>query len=142
MAHTQLDGRPPFKAASAMGAYLPITFLQGGSALSETVRLAATAIELQFGLTMATVASAGDPVQFWPPGDVAKGIAGASMGAGAPVAVGSTNGVLAPMLPSGLSTSLGSALGAGPPRWAVGYVLKNAAAGDLIPVFIAPQQII
>lgn len=125
-----------------MGAYLPIAFLQGGSALTETVRLAASVNEMQFGLTLATVASAGDPVQWYVPGDVGKGIAGASMGAGAVVAVGSSNGVLAPMQPSGLSTSLGSALGAGPPRWSLGYVMKNAVAGDIVPVFIAPQTII
>lgn len=135
MAHTQLDARPPLKAASTMGAYLPITFLLGGSSLSETVRLAATWSEIQFGLTLATVVAAGDPVQFAPLGDVAKGIAGASMGAGAFVGVGSTNGVLAPL----------AAVAAGPTgaaRYAVGITMKNAAIGDIIPVFLTPQQIV
>lgn len=125
MAHTQLDARPPLKAASAMGAYLPITFLPGGSALSETVRLAASYNEYVIGLTMATVASAGDPVQWWPLGDVGKGIAGASMGAGAFVGAGSTNGVLGPVA-------------AGSGNAYVGQVVKNCAAGDIIPVFITP----
>lgn len=139
MAHTQLSSspRPPLKAASAMGAYLPIAFLgvTPASALTETVRLAASFNEFQFGLTLATVASAGDPVEYAIPGDIAKGIAGASMGSGAFVGVGSTNGVL------GLVAAV-AAGPTGPPKWAIGILLKNCAAGDLVSVFIKPDQII
>lgn len=132
MAQTQLDARPPLTAASAMGAYLPITFLLGGSALTEKVRLCATFGEFPIGLTLATVASAGDPVQWYVLGDVGKGIAGASMGAGAFVGAGSTNGVLGPIA-GGVGASRAGA---------VGILLKNAVAGDLVPVFISPQFVV
>lgn len=135
MAHTSMDARPPLKAASAMGAYLPITFLLGGSALTETVRLAASFNEYPIGLTLATVASAGDPVEWYVPGDVAKGIAGASIGAGAFVGAGSTNGVLG-VVGQGSSAAGASRMAA------VGIALKNAAAGDLVPVLIAPQFVL
>lgn len=142
MAHSQMDDRIPLKAASAIAAYLPVKFLDAASAVSETVVQAASLNDLALGFTSASVASPGDPISWWQPGDVAKGIAGASMGAGALVGVGSSNGVLAPVLASGLSTALGSALGAAGVRWAVGVVLKNAAAGDRVPVFVSPRQII
>lgn len=135
MAHTQMDARPPLKAASAMGAYLPLTFLLGGSSLSETARLAASFNEYCIGLTLATVASAGDPVQWYVPGDVGKGIAGASMGAGAFVGAGSTNGVL------GVVAQGGGAAGASRTA-AVGICLKNAVAGDIVPILIAPQFVL
>lgn len=138
MAHNQIEGRPPLAAASGMAQYVPVVFLAGGSALSETVKSAASWNEFQFGITTATVASPGDPVQYAAPGETVKGIAGASLGAGCFVAVGSTNGVLAPITPSNIaSVANGSGL-----RWAVGVALKNAAAGDYFPVFVKPDQII
>lgn len=135
MAQSQLAARVPLKAASAMGAYRPITFLAGGSALSETIIPAGSFNDFQFGLTSATVASPGDPISWWQPGDVGKGIAGASMGAGAFVSIGSTNGILIPQVPSAAATAMAL-------RWTVGIVLKNAVAGDFIPVFIKPDQIV
>lgn len=135
MAHTQLQGRVPLKAASAMRAYVPITFLPPGSSLSETVIAAGSLNDFQFGLSAATVASPGDPLTWWQTGDVGKGIAGASMGAGAIVGIGSTNGILIPQAASAAATAMAL-------RWTVGVVLKNAAAGDLIPVYVKPDQII
>lgn len=142
MAHSQLEGRVPLKAASAIKAYVPVKFPDPASALSETVFAAGTWQDFAIGITSATVASPGDPVSYWQHGDVAKCIAGASLGAGAHVSLGSTNGVLAPLLASGLSTALGSAVGAAGVRWSVGVALKNAAPGDFFPVLIQLRQII
>jgi hypothetical protein len=60
---------------------------------------------------------------------VTKAIAAASLGAGARVAVGSTNGVL---IPIGASNIASSANGSGL-RYVVGRALKNAVAGDVFP---------
>lgn len=132
---TKQGGRVPLHAASGMGAFVPVQFLQGGSALGETVMQAPTWNVLQFALTQATVASPGDPVEIFQQADVGKGIAGASLGAGAFVGVGSTNGVLAPLAP----------VAAGPtglPRWAIGVALSNAAPGDIFSVYVTPAQIV
>lgn len=137
MAHTQIDGRPPLSSASQAAAYVPVAFLQGGSALSETVIPAGSVNVLPFAITIATVASAGDPAQLAYLKEVAKGICGASLGAGAQVAVGSTNGILIPLTASGAASVANYPL-----RYTVGIALKNAAAGDIFPVFIDPQQIV
>jgi hypothetical protein len=141
MAHRTFGGIP-VKAASAIANWVPVTFLPPGSALSETVVRAGSVNDFPLAMTQATVASPGDPVQLGRPGEVTKAIAGASLGAGAIVAVGSTNGILIPLLPSGLSTALGSAVGAAGLRWSVGVALKNAAAGDIFPVYLKPDQIV
>lgn len=135
MAFTQNDGRPPLVAASAIKAYAPIAFLGTASAASEKVVAAASLNEFQFGVALATVASPGEPVSYWRHGDVAKCIAGASLGAGAFVAVGSTNSVIG--LASANSTSA-----TGPAKFALGILLKNAAAGDFVPVFLTPMQVV
>lgn len=132
---TKQGARVPLKCASAMGAYLPIQFLQGGSSLTETVIQAATYNVPQFGLSAATVINPGDPIEIWQPHDVGKGIAGASMGAGALVGVGSTNGVL------GLVTAV-AAGPTGPPKFALGWLMQNAAVGDEVSVYIDPKQIL
>jgi hypothetical protein len=141
MAHRTYGGIP-VKAASQINQWVPVSFLPAGSALSETVYRTGSLGEFSVGLAFATVASPGDPVTLIHMGEVGKGIAGASLGAGAIVAVGSTNGILIPQIPSGLSTALGSAVGAAGLRWSVGIALKNAAAGDIFPVYVKPDQII
>jgi hypothetical protein len=138
MAHSQIEGRAPLVAASAMGANLPITFSLGGSvgasALSETVRLAPSFNMLQFGITAATVITAGDPVTYWGPHDVGKGIAGAAIKAGAMVGVGSSNGVLQEVIANGSSGPVAA--------YRIGVALKTAAAGDVFPVYIMPGQVV
>lgn len=137
MAYTQtkMGGRVPLKAASGMGAFVPVQFLQGGSALGETVIQSATWNVMPFALSQATVASAGDPIEIFQQGDVGKGVAGASLGAGAQVGVGSTNGVLAPLAPVAAGPS-------GLPRWAIGVAVSNAAPGDIFSVYINPAQVV
>ncbi len=126
----------PFKAASAIGAFMPV-FQPIASSRDDTVVLAASHNNDVLGLTIATVATYGDPVAVVVTG-VAKGVAGASLGAGARVAVGSTNGVLAPLLASGAASG-GAAVNA---RYIVGRAMQAAAAGDIFPVLLGGEQII
>jgi len=134
MAHTTERFVLPFKAASGIGQYVPVAMLAGGSSLSETVIRAGSANDDILGMTIATVASPGDEVAVAIAG-VEKGIAGASLGAGVRVGVGSVNGVLVPLL-----ASAGAAPTAA--RYVVGRALKNAAPGDYFPVLLQPEQFI
>lgn len=124
----------PFKAASGIAMFVPVAFLISGSALSETVMRAGSVNDDVFGMTIATIASPGDEVAVAVYGEV-KGIAGASLGAGARVGVGSTNGILIP-----LAASAGAAPTAA--RYVVGRAVKNAAAGDTFPVLLGCEQFI
>lgn len=137
MAHDQEGPRLPLKAASAIAQYVPVTMPAGGSALSETVIRAGSINDFPLGFTTATIATYGEAVGVQYAG-VVKGVAGASLGAGAPLGVGSTNGILIPLAASNIASS---ANGTGV-RWMVGVALKNAAAADLVPVWIKPDQII
>ena len=137
MAHIQEGQRIPLKAASGIAQYVPVTPLPAGSAVSETVYRAGSINDLPLGFTTATVASPGDEVSVAFSG-VIKGIAGASLGAGAVVGVGSTNGVLAPFAASGGAASVNQVA----VRWGVGIALKNAAAGDVFPVLLKIDQIV
>jgi hypothetical protein len=141
MAHYTPGKGEPFKAASVIAAFVPVSFLPAGSSLDETVVRTGSYNEFSVGFTQATVASAGDPAMVVMDGR-AKGIAGASLGAGAPLVVGSTNGILIPLLPSGLSTALGSAIGAAGLRYQVGRAATNAVAGDVFTVIVDVDQII
>lgn len=141
MAHNVFQPGVPLKAASVIAQYTPVAFIpQNGSQLSETVIPAGSVNNLPIGMAMASAAAGGEvSVQFT---GVSKGLAGASLGAGALVGCGSTNGVLAPFAASGLSTALGSALGSSGAKWVVGVALKNAASGDYFPVLLKPDQIV
>jgi hypothetical protein len=139
MAH-KVDGlNLPFVAASTIRQYVPVMFLPGGSALSETVQAAASFNSDAFGFTIATVGTYGQEVAVAVDG-VTKAIAGASLGAGCNLGVGSTNGILVPIVASNLA-SAADGVGAGL-RYKVGRALKNAAAGDVFPVLIDPDQIV
>lgn len=143
MSHKTEGFELPLKAASAIGQYVPVRFVGdphggfGGSALSETVVRTGSWNELALGMTIATVATYGQEVavQFT---QVTKGIAGASLGAGAPVAVGSTNGILVPVQATGGAASANLVA----TKFSVGIALKNAAAGDYFPVLLKPDQIV
>lgn len=141
MAHIQEGFRLPLKAASAIAQYVPVMFLAGGSALSETVQRAGSTNDVPVGFAMASCASPGDEISVMVDG-VAKGFAGASIGAGALLGVGSTNGVLIPIMASGVLASAGASAGLTLPRWRVGMALKNAAAGDVFPVLIDIDQVL
>jgi hypothetical protein len=139
MAHKIENFNLPLRAASAIGQYMPVRFVGDGvtpgSALSETVVRAGSINEDVLGMTLATVA-AGQEVAVAFIGE-SKGIAGASLGAGARLAVGSTNGVLIPILPSGGPATVNAIV----LRFTVGRSLRNAAAGDIFAFVLDPQQI-
>lgn len=137
MAHSNVETPLPLKAASAMAQWVPVQFLQGASALTETVmRNGSWNIEA-LGMTIATVATYGDPVAVVVDG-VCKGIAGASLGAGAYLSIGSTNGILVPVAASGVASPAST----GEARFIVGKSLYNAAAGDVFSFLLDPGQIV
>lgn len=137
MAHIQEGQRIPLKAASGIAQYVPVTPVPAGSSLSETVYRAGSLNDIPLGFTTATTASPGDEVSVMFSG-VVKGVAGASLGAGAPVAVGCVNGILIPIAASGGPASFNQIA----VRWSVGIALKNAAAGDYFPVLLKIDQIV
>lgn len=141
MAHYNHGQTESLKAASAIAQYVPVSFLAGGSALDETVIRTGSSNELPVGMTIATIASVADPAAVVVSGR-AKGIAAASLGAGALVAVGSTNGVLIPIAASGQLASAGPSAGIFVPRYSVGRAVQNAVAGDVFTVLVDPQQVV
>lgn len=132
MAHYGDQEQYTVKAASALGAYLPVRGLDGASSIDETVISAASFNEFAIGLTIATVATAGDPAQV-AFGGKAKGIAGASLGAFSPVAVGSTNGVLIPIARGAVASQV---------KNQVGISVQSAVAGDVFTLLILPAQVV
>lgn len=130
-------------AASAINAGQPVALVGAvtpGSALSETVVPAGSVNVDVFGVARAT-AAVGGAVDVDLAG-VVKAIAAASIGAGARVVVGTTTGRLVPLIPSGLSTSLGSALGAQGLRFAVGVALVSAVDADIFTILLKPEQVV
>lgn len=140
MAYTGKQESQSLKVASAMGAYLPV-FMPIASSVDETVVPANSVTQDVVGLTRATVGTYGVPAAIVV-GGIAKAVAAASLGAGARVGIASTNGALGPVTPSGLSTALGSALGAAGARFQVGRALHAAAAGAFFSVLLDPAEII
>lgn len=134
MAHTIHGDVMPFKGASAIAAWVPVMLLPGGSALDETVQRAGSINDIAIGLTIATVASPGDPAAIVVNGR-AKAVAGASLGAGAFLGVGSTNGILIPLAASAAAAP--TAL-----RNIVGRAVVNAAAADIFTIEVKPEQFI
>ena len=127
-------------AASEIGQFVPVTLLGGASSQDDKVTRAGSWNDIPVGLTLATVAA---NKSLWVVMEgVSPAIAAASLGVGAPVAVGSTNGRLVPLLPSGLSTALGSALGAQGLRFAVGFALQSARDGDPFRILVTPRQLV
>lgn len=126
--------------ASAMGQYLPV-FMNLASSRDRVAVPAGTIADDVIGLTRATVGTYG-LAETVVVGGFAKAIAAASLGAGARVAVGSTNGKLIPITPSGIGTGLGSALGAADIRYMIGRSLEAAAAGAIFTVLLDPGQVV
>ena len=127
-----------FISASAMGAHLPV-FQQVASSRYEVVVPVGSLNQDLLGFTIATVASAGNETAVAIDG-IVKAIAGASLGAGARLAVGSTNGRLIPQAPSGVLAS-GPGIPA-PVRFVAGRALHAAADGDIFSVLLDPEQIV
>jgi hypothetical protein len=132
MAHTQdPPAKLPLTAGSQILQYQPIALLAG---TSEVAIPAASVNQEPIGLAIATVASGG-AVEFIGIGGVGKAIAAASTGAGARVGVTATTGLqVGPLAVSGAS--------AGIQKWSVGQLLKNAAAGDVVPIYVNPHNVL
>lgn len=134
MAHYNHGETLEVKAASAIAQWVPAMFLPAASALDLTVHRAGSLNDIAVGMTIATGASPGDPLTLVVSGQ-AKAVAGASLGAGALVGVGSTNGILIPQAPSAVATAMAL-------RTVVGRALVNAAAGDVFAIQVKPEQIV
>ncbi len=127
----------PFKQASLISQYVAVRL----DTVDQQVMAATDSTVLPIGLSIATGASIGNGIAVAIAG-VAKARAAASVGFGSPVGVSSVNGALGPIAASGLSTALGSALGAGGAKYQVGLSLHAAAAGDYFAVLLDPRQIV
>lgn len=132
MAHHNIDDVFPFKAASAISQWVPVIGLEGTSSIDETVIRAGSTNQFPIGMTIASVASPGDPVSVVGAGK-AKGIAGASLGAFTPVGVGSTNGILIPLTRNAVASNVLNQ---------VGVSVQAAAAGDTFTIIVNPAQIL
>jgi hypothetical protein len=138
MAHKIENFNLPLRAASAIGQYVPVRFTGDaqttpGSALTESVVRAGSSNEDVLGMTLATVAAGQEVAVAWI--GESKGRAGASLGAGARLIVGSTNGILVPFIATGAAAS-------GAFRtYSVGRSLANAAPADWFAFVLNPEQI-
>lgn len=133
MAHSNVKGAEPFKAASAIAQWVPVRGLEGASSLDETVLAQGSINQFAIGMTIATVASPGDPAAIVIAGSRAKAIAGASLGAFAPVQIGSTNGILVPVARGVTASTITSQ---------VGYSVQAAVAGDVFTIIVDPKQVL
>lgn len=119
--------------ASAMGAYLPV------KSSASTARAAVPAASINdklIGFVQATVGTYGiaQNVQV---GGVVKAIAAASLGPGALVAIGSSNGRLIPVVASGAASVANY-----PVRHIAGIAEEGAADGGIFSVLLDPAQIV
>jgi hypothetical protein len=123
MAHVMREGRQvlPRQAASQLAGYVPV---RTSASSADQVLAVGTTNQRVLGMGIATAASPGDPYAVQVDG-VAKAIACASIGNGALLAVGSTNGRLAP-----------AASGA----QIVGESQTPAADGDVFSVLLKPAN--
>jgi hypothetical protein len=122
-------------AASAINAYLPVKQNPG---VDSGFVAAASVNDDVVGMTIATVPTWGGDLAVVFQG-VAKAIAGASLGAGARVGVGSSNGVLVPIPASGVASG-GAAVNL---RFSIGRAQTGATvAGQVFSVLLQPEQIV
>lgn len=133
MAHSDKTIGEPFKAASAIAQWVPVIGLEKASSIDETVIPAGSYNQFPIGMTMATVASPGDPVSVVMFGGKTKAIAGASLGAFTPVGVGSTNGILVPLARSSVASAITNQ---------VGFSVQAAAPGDVFTIFVNPAEVV
>jgi len=126
-----------YKAASAVNAHQPVMMLGAltpGSAVNETVVPAGSWNLDVLGVARATAPAGGAVTVDLPPGFV-KVIAAASLGAGARVAVGSSNGRL---VPAALAFTGSTAA----VKAAVGIAETSAVDGDIFSIQLKPEVII
>lgn len=117
----------PFTAASAI---VPLRPVKLDSAANRQVILASGVGHEPQGVTGDATALQGESVTVYGRGAIVAAVAAASLGAGADVGIGSTNGALGPI--SGAS---------GVTKWAVGKSVESAAAGEKFSVYVDPRQL-
>lgn len=126
MAYVQHDGkRESFVAASNINPLIPV---KADTVANQVVPLATNNVR-PLGLVDAT-ALQGAAVTVYGQDNTVKCVAVASMGAGAEVGVGSTNGNV------GLITYASGTL-----KWALGVTRTAAGAGETISVYVNPRQL-
>lgn len=131
-------------AASVINAGQPVALVGAVTPASSRDEVVIPAASLNidvFGVARSTQPTYGFPVDIVVEG-VVKCVAAASLGAGVRVAVGSTNGKLIPLHPSGPIDTATTPVVAQPPRFVVGRALTAAVAGDTFSVLLDPSQII
>jgi hypothetical protein len=103
-----------------------------GSEERRMVPIVATSSEFAFGVidTRAASAAVGEAVTVFEPGAVVEGLAAASLGAAAEVAVASVNGGFAPVVGA-----------SGVVRNSVGVALTPAAPGEYFALYIRPRAL-
>lgn len=134
MAYTSEPGYVSRQLASAMGAFLPV------KSSASTARAAVPAASINdriLGFMQATVGTYGIAQNVQTRG-VVKAIAGASLGPGALVAIGSSNGRLIPAQPSGGPASANLVA----VRYAAGIAEEGAVDGGIFSVLLDPAQIV
>jgi hypothetical protein len=117
----------PFTVASAIAPYAVVTV---NTAANRSVFPVATNNVRPLGLNGPATGLQGEAITIYDDGAVVEAIAGASLGAGAELVVASTNGTIAP-----------GAGASGVTRWAVGYSIEAAAAGEKFSLYVRPRQI-
>lgn len=116
----------PGIAAAALLPYQPVAL---ATTVERGVLPCASTNQQPIGVTHATAAS-GRPVAVHEYPEIVEAIAGASLGGGVAVMVGSANGALVP-----------AAAASGSPRFSVGQSLGPAAAGETFSLYVNPRQI-
>lgn len=133
------SGLPLFAATDVSG-MAPVKFF-GASAGIKTVIACATANDEPIGFTGQVGAIGGRPVSVLKPGDLAQGVAGATVLSGADVTV---TGATAAVGASGSYSQplLGAARGAsGSVVWRAGIAAAPANPGDVFTYLFSPRQL-
>jgi hypothetical protein len=115
-----------FKVASVIRPFQPVAL--SASVAGAVIPCATWNVEAQ-GINGSATGAVGDAITVYGNDSIVEAIAGASLGPGADVGVGSTNGVLAPV-----------AQASGVVRNRVGKSLEGAAAGERFSVYVNPAR--
>ena len=114
----------PFTAASALTPRAPVRL--SASVARAVIPAATNNVEIQ-GFIGAASAGVGVGVTVYGQDSIVEAIAVASIGPGAAVGIGSTNGALGPV-----------AAASGVARYAVGRSIEGAAAGEIFSLYVSP----
>lgn len=123
----------PGRGASPIGQYL---LARQNAGVDNSFVISGSYLEKPFGLTIATVPSAGAECAVVALG-IAKAIAGTAVSAGDIVAH-ATQGKLGPIQASGVASALGPVQSA---KWAIGVAMESAVAGEIFAVSIERHEI-